>query len=675
MLKGNGTAISAATSGTDYAPGTSSLSTGILKSTTSTGVLSIATAADIPDLSATYLKLSGGTMATTGNISWAASSSGGLDMSNSSAALKLGTGGITGPTSGYSITQAGSATAGINVTTTGNQPIVLDSGIGDVKIGSAAKGAAGLGTLKLNGGAFGTLTMIPNGSTTSYTLTWPNAVGAGSLVSDASGHLSWTSITATPGGSANQVQYNNGSGLGGSANFIWDFTNSRLGIGSASPAARLDVSGPAGATLKIVDGGQAAGKTLISDNLGVASWGILGANGGGTGLSSAGASGNVLYSNGSAWVSNTPDTAGLVDKGTAQTITANKTFNGRTLFGGSISPVNTRIYVTDTWTSPLTTPQSYGVYSNINSNLATNANNDMTAAVRAINTSVSGSTGGYVVGMWSAANDGANGTQEIMGTLSDASFWGTISSTLVQAVKAQATHLGSSGSTVTDLKGVASIVSTGNLFDSNTGRTVTNAYGIDSRVSATAGNTLNNAFGLYSSVSNAGTIGNAYGLYVGTVSGTNAYGVFVNNSKSYFGGNVGILSTAPSTALDVNGTISTNATYEGAAPWTVVSSSFTIPDTSLNIRRFDLQGVSGNVVTITLPAFTSPAAKVFTLTVFLRQDATGGKTVSFQPSASIAWDSNIAPTISTTGGKVTILQFTKASDDPTWYGSMVWKGQ
>jgi len=44
VLKGNGTAISAATAGTDYSAGTSSLATGILKSTTTTGALTIATA-------------------------------------------------------------------------------------------------------------------------------------------------------------------------------------------------------------------------------------------------------------------------------------------------------------------------------------------------------------------------------------------------------------------------------------------------------------------------------------------------------------------------------------------------------------------------------------------------------------------------------------------------------
>jgi hypothetical protein len=50
VLKGNGTALSAATAGTDYSAGTSALATGILKSTTTTGALSIAVAGDFPTL-------------------------------------------------------------------------------------------------------------------------------------------------------------------------------------------------------------------------------------------------------------------------------------------------------------------------------------------------------------------------------------------------------------------------------------------------------------------------------------------------------------------------------------------------------------------------------------------------------------------------------------------------
>jgi len=50
ITKGNGTALSAATAGTDYSDGTAALATGILKSTTGTGALTIAIAGDFPTL-------------------------------------------------------------------------------------------------------------------------------------------------------------------------------------------------------------------------------------------------------------------------------------------------------------------------------------------------------------------------------------------------------------------------------------------------------------------------------------------------------------------------------------------------------------------------------------------------------------------------------------------------
>ena len=52
LLKGNGTAVAAATSGTDYAPGTAGNTTGLVKSTTSTGALTTAVAADVPTVAA-----------------------------------------------------------------------------------------------------------------------------------------------------------------------------------------------------------------------------------------------------------------------------------------------------------------------------------------------------------------------------------------------------------------------------------------------------------------------------------------------------------------------------------------------------------------------------------------------------------------------------------------------
>ncbi len=84
IIKGDGAAISSATSGTDYSAGTSALATGILKSTTSTGALSIAVPADFPTLnqnttgSAATLTTARN-ISTTGDASWTVSFNGSAD--------------------------------------------------------------------------------------------------------------------------------------------------------------------------------------------------------------------------------------------------------------------------------------------------------------------------------------------------------------------------------------------------------------------------------------------------------------------------------------------------------------------------------------------------------------------------------------------------------------------
>lgn len=52
---------------------------------------------------------------------------------------------------------------------------------------------------------------------------------------------------------------------------VFDYSG-KVGIGTNSPATKLDVQGTSGTTLKIVDGNQGAGKVLTSDASGVASW-------------------------------------------------------------------------------------------------------------------------------------------------------------------------------------------------------------------------------------------------------------------------------------------------------------------------------------------------------------------------------------------------------------------
>jgi hypothetical protein len=52
--------------------------------------------------------------------------------------------------------------------------------------------------------------------------------------------MSWAAATTAPGGSNTQVQFNNSSAFGGSANFVWDGTY--VGVGTSSPSTYSDLA-------------------------------------------------------------------------------------------------------------------------------------------------------------------------------------------------------------------------------------------------------------------------------------------------------------------------------------------------------------------------------------------------------------------------------------------------
>ncbi len=90
------------------------------------------------------------------------------------------------------------------------------------------------------------------------------------LASDANGLASWKTVAdlglALPAGSSNQTLRHDGTSWIANSLLINDGTN--IGIGTAAPGAKLDVSGQ----IKISGGSPGAGKVLTSDAAGLASW-------------------------------------------------------------------------------------------------------------------------------------------------------------------------------------------------------------------------------------------------------------------------------------------------------------------------------------------------------------------------------------------------------------------
>ncbi len=92
------------------------------------------------------------------------------------------------------------------------------------------------------------------------------------LVSDATGLGSWKTATeigiggTLPAGTSGQTLRHNGAAWIGDGNLYNDGTN--VGIGTATPSAKLDLNGQ----IRIRGGAPALGKVLVSDNAGLATW-------------------------------------------------------------------------------------------------------------------------------------------------------------------------------------------------------------------------------------------------------------------------------------------------------------------------------------------------------------------------------------------------------------------
>jgi hypothetical protein len=203
VLKGNGTAISAATPGTDYSAGTSGLATGIIKSTTSTGALSVATAGT------DYVVPSGNITGTAANIT-ASSNTSLTSLANLATVGTVTTGVWNGTcTAGYAFLTSGTSwTSPAGITTNTQFKFTL------IGAGGGGGGAKGLFASAQGGGsgACGILEITGISPSTAYTIAIGAAGSAGTNTPGNGGSGGNTSITI--GGTT----YTAGGGGGSTAN-------------------------------------------------------------------------------------------------------------------------------------------------------------------------------------------------------------------------------------------------------------------------------------------------------------------------------------------------------------------------------------------------------------------------------------------------------------------------
>jgi hypothetical protein len=389
----------------------------------------------------------------------------------------------------------------------------------------------------------------PTDITADYVLTLPADDGnSGQILStDGSGALSWVAANSGLSLTANQAVIANGTGTS-----LSSFTCS-IGQVMSFDAAGLPVCGNVTGAGGFVQNGNSYGAAATlgtNDNFDL-------------NFETNGTTKMTVLANGNVGIGTTVPTAKLhLPAGTASASTAPLKFEPTaatkmtTPENGAMEFDGTDYYLTAGGTRNKISTSSGG-----SGDFVLKAGDSMSGAlILSPNSAITSGTS-RTVGVSTTANPVATSTASNYGGHFQIGWNGSANS-------AGATVVGVSGNSKINLATTAALgtqigveANAGISISTNNAFVLDNSYGVKASINndPTFGTTptITNAHGLHSSItrSGGGVTTNGYGLYVGNIQATNRWSIYASDSTapSYFAGNVGIGTTTPATALDLNG--------------------------------------------------------------------------------------------------------------------------